>query len=178
MAMVTLNLAPTTPEWLSAWGAKPMELGLDLCGGVHFKLEVDTEAAIKQRREFYEISLKRKLREDRIRGRVSTERNTIQATFRSEEHRESARAIISENHPELSLDRIDQDDMWIIRATLVDQTIKEIVDYAVSQNLTTLRNRVNELGVSEPLVRVKGKSNCSRASWYPDTAEAKRILAR
>ena len=177
--IVALNLAPTTPEWLSAWGAKPMKLGLDLSGGVHFKLEVDTEAAIKQRMEFYEISLKRRLREERIRGRISTERNTIQANFRSEEHRESARAIILENHPELSLDRVDQNDMWSIRATLVDQTIKEIVDYAVSQNLTTLRNRVNELGVSEPLVQRQGRNRIVvELPGIQDTAEAKRILGK
>ncbi len=177
--IVALNLAPTTPEWLTAWGAKPMKLGLDLSGGVHFKLEVDAEAAIKQRMDFYEVSIKRELREERIRGRISPTGNGIKGNFRSEEHRESARSIIAENHPELSLDRLNQEGSWTIKATLSDQTIKEIIDYAVSQNLTTLRNRVNELGVSEPLVQRQGRNRIVvELPGIQDTAEAKRILGK
>lgn len=178
--IVALNLAPTTPAWLSDYGAQPMKLGLDLSGGVHFKLEVDVSAAIEQRMEFYVSSTKRVLREERIRGFVTlNDQDRIEMRFKSEELREQAREQIAETSPELLLDRVDEADSWNLFAAMTEQTRKEIADYAVSQNLTTLRNRVNELGVSEPLVQRQGQNRIVvELPGIQDTAEAKRILGK
>ncbi len=178
--IVALNLAPTTPEWLSDLGAQPMKLGLDLSGGVHFKLEVDVDAALERRVEFYVSAIKRALREERIRGLVTlADDGSVEARFSSEELREQARSIIADNHPELVLDRVDAGDSWNLRAAISEQTRKQIADYAVSQNLTTLRNRVNELGVSEPLVQRQGQNRIVvELPGIQDTAEAKRILGK
>jgi preprotein translocase subunit SecD len=178
--IVALNLAPTTPDWLSDFGAQPMKLGLDLSGGVHFKLEVDVDAAIERRMEYYVNSTKRALREARIRGFVTlNEQDKVESRFKTEALREQARAIIAENSPELVLDRIEDGDSWNLLATLSQQTRKEIADYSVTQNLTTLRNRVNELGVSEPLVQRQGQNYIVvELPGIQDTAEAKRILGK
>ena len=178
--IVALNLAPTTPSWLSDYGAQSMKLGLDLSGGVHFKLEVDVDAAIDRRMEYYVTAVKRALREERIRGLVTLDnQGKVAARFRSEELRERARSIIAENHPELVLDRVDEGEDWSVLAVMTEQTRKEIADYSVSQNLTTLRNRVNELGVSEPLVQRQGQNRIVvELPGIQDTAEAKRILGK
>jgi preprotein translocase subunit SecD len=178
--IVALNLAPTTPDWLSDYGAQPMKLGLDLSGGVHFKLEVDVDAAVERRMENYLNATKRALREERIRGFVTLdEKGGLEARFRSEELREKARSVVAENSPELTLDRVDQGDSWNLVASMSEQTRKEIADYAVGQNLTTLRNRVNELGVSEPLVQRQGQNRIVvELPGIQDTAEAKRILGK
>ena len=178
--IVALNLAPTTPSWLSDFGAQPVKLGLDLRGGVHFKLEVDVDAAVERRMEYYVNATKRALREARIRGYVNVDdRGRLETKFRSEDLREQARAIIAENHPELVLDRVDEDDSWNLYASMAEATRKELADYAVTQNLTTLRNRVNELGVSEPLVQRQGQNRIVvELAGIQDTAEAKRILGK
>jgi preprotein translocase subunit SecD len=178
--IIALNLAPTTPQWLEDIGAQPMKLGLDLRGGVHFKLEVDVDAAVERRMEYYLNATKRALREARIRGYVDMDDSgRLETRFRSEDLREQARAIIAENHPELVLDRVDEGDSWQLFATMTDASRKEIADYAVSQNLTTLRNRVNELGVSEPLVQRQGQNRIVvELAGIQDTAEAKRILGK
>jgi preprotein translocase subunit SecD len=178
--IVALNLAPTTPAWLSDYGAQPMKLGLDLSGGVHFKLEVDVNAAIERRMEFYLSSTKRVLREKRVRGFVTlNDQDKVEMRFKSEAVREQARELIAETSPELALDRVDEADSWNLFATMSEQTRKEIADYAVSQNLTTLRNRVNELGVSEPLVQRQGQNRIVvELPGIQDTAEAKRILGK
>ena len=176
--IVALNLAPTTPEWLVSGGAQPMKLGLDLSGGVHFKLEVDVDAATDRKLEQYENGIKRRLREERIRGRVGLEGTRIGMTFRSVEDREAARAEVRDLYPELLLDRVDED-MPQLFAEVTETTIAEVVEYAVAQNLTTLRNRVNELGVSEPLVQRQGKNRIVvELPGIQDTAEAKRILGK
>ena len=120
------------------------------------------------------------MREERIRGFVAIDAdNRVESRFRTEELRERARAIIVENHPELALDRVDEDDSWNLFAVMTEQTIAEIIDYSVSQNLTTLRNRVNELGVSEPLVQRQGNNRIVvELPGIQDTAEAKRILGK
>ncbi|MDX1733481.1 MAG: protein translocase subunit SecD, partial [Halioglobus sp.] len=178
--IVALNLAPTTPDWLSDYGAQPMKLGLDLSGGVHFKLEVDVDSAVARRMEFYVNDTKRALREAKIRGRVSLDdRGRLETRFRTEDARERARALIAENSPELVLDRVDEEDAWKLYGAMTEQTRKEIADYSVNQNLTTLRNRVNELGVSEPLVQRQGQSRIVvELPGIQDTAEAKRILGK
>ena len=176
--IVALNLAPTTPDWLVRGGAQPMKLGLDLSGGVHFKLEVDVDAATDRKLEQYENGIKRRLREKRIRGRIALEGTRIGMTFRSVEDREAARAEVRDLYPELLLDRVDED-MPQLFAEVTETTIAEVVEYAVAQNLTTLRNRVNELGVSEPLVQRQGKNRIVvELPGIQDTAESKRILGK
>jgi preprotein translocase subunit SecD len=178
--IVALNLASNTPGWLSTVGAEPMKLGLDLSGGVHFMLEVDVDAATGRRMEIYVNSSKRALREARIRGLVTlADDGRLEAQFKSEALREKARDIIADNHPELVLDRVDGEGSWKLYGTMSEKTVREIVDYAVSQNLTTLRNRVNELGVSEPLVQRQGRNRIVvELPGIQDTAEAKRILGK
>ena len=177
--IIALNLAPTTPEWLKRGGAQPMKLGLDLSGGVHFKLEVDVVAAKERRLETYESGIKRGLREARIRGLVRLQGQRVGMSFLSEAVREDARKVTAELYPELLLDRVDGVDKWELFAEVTDATMKEVVDYAVDQNLTTIRNRVNELGVSEPLVQKQGSNRIVvELPGIQDTAEAKRILGK
>ena len=176
--IVALNLAPTTPDWLVSGGARPMKLGLDLSGGVHFKLEVDIDAATDRKLEQYENGIKRRLRDERIRGRIALEGTRIGMTFRSVEDREAARAEVRDLYPELLLDRVDEETPQLF-AEVTEATMAEVVEYAVAQNLTTLRNRVNELGVSEPLVQRQGKNRIVvELPGIQDTAEAKRILGK
>jgi len=177
--IVALNLAPTTPDWLVRGGAQPMKLGLDLSGGVHFKLEVDVAAATERRLEMYEAGIKRGLREERIRGLVRLQGRRVGMSFRDEETRETARRVTADLYPELLLDRVDAGDSWDLFAEVTDATINEVVAYAVDQNLTTIRNRVNELGVSEPLVQKQGSNRIVvELPGIQDTAEAKRILGK
>ena len=181
--IVAMNLAPTTPGWLVSGGARPMKLGLDLSGGVHFKLEVDADVAIQRRLEMYQVGIKRALREERVRGVVtlnsSGDTPKIAMRFRDEESRETARRIVAETYPELLFSRKDEHDSWNLFAIVTEQIIRDVVDYAVSQNLTTIRNRVNELGVSEPLVQRQGLNRIVvELPGIQDTAEAKRILGK
>ena len=178
--IVALNLAPTTPDWLSDYGGQPMKLGLDLSGGVHFKLEVDVDAAVERRMEYFVNDTKRALREDRIRGLVRlNSQEKLEARFQTEALREQAREIIAQNSPELEIERVEEGDSWNLLAAMSPQARDEIESYAVSQNLTTLRNRVNELGVSEPLVQRQGKNRIVvELPGIQDTAEAKRILGK
>jgi len=177
--IVALNLAPTTPDWLVQGAAAPMKLGLDLSGGVHFKLEVDVEAATERKLAQYETGIKKHLREERIRGRVSVDGGQVAMQFREEADREAARREVVELYPELFLDRVDEGDDWLLFAQVTEQTMAEVVDYAVAQNLTTIRNRVNELGVSEPLVQRQGRNRIVvELPGIQDTAEAKRILGK
>ena len=177
--IVALNLAPTTPDWLVDGGATPMKLGLDLSGGVHFKLEVDVAAATERKLNQYETGIQKRLREERIRGRISLDGQKVAMQFRTEADREAARREVVGLYPELFLDRVDEGDTWSLYAEVTEQTVKEVVDYAVAQNLTTIRNRVNELGVSEPLVQRQGSNRIVvELPGIQDTAEAKRILGK
>ena len=177
--IVALNLAPTTPDWLVDGGATPMKLGLDLSGGVHFKLEVDVAAATERKLNQYETGIQKRLREERIRGRISLDGQKVAMQFRTEADREAARREVVDLYPELFLDRVDEGDTWSLYAEVTERTIKEVVDYAVAQNLTTIRNRVNELGVSEPLVQRQGSNRIVvELPGIQDTAEAKRILGK
>ncbi|AKH69563.1 protein-export membrane protein, SecD/SecF family [Spongiibacter sp. IMCC21906] len=180
--IVALNLASTTPDWLSNLGAQAMKLGLDLSGGVHFLLEVDTDTAITNRLEQYTTGIKKALREERIRGFVTLEDNgSISGVFRSEELRDKALQTIRKEYTDLTTQRSESGDgeNFTLLATLGEGKRKEIEDYAVGQNLTTLRNRVNELGVSEPLVQRQGSNRIVvELPGIQDTAEAKRILGK
>jgi len=177
--IVALNLASTTPQWLSDWGGQPMKLGLDLRGGVHFLLEVDTEVAVAKRMDSYVGGMKRSLREAKIRGFIKLQGARIRGKFKSAELRDQASSKIRTEYAELQRQAVDQEDGFYLYWTLSAAQIKEIGDYAVGQNLTTLRNRVNELGVSEPLVQRQGRNRIVvELPGIQDTAEAKRILGK
>ncbi len=180
--VVALNMAPTTPDWLRSLGAGPMKLGLDLSGGVHFLMEVDTASAIAKRQESSIAEFKGKLREERIRY-VSVDlskEGVITAVFRSAEDRDSATAIFRKDFADLARETSDRDDgTFVVTATYTESAIREIENYAVSQNLTTLRNRVNELGVSEPIVQRQGRNRIVvELPGVQDTAEAKRVIGK
>lgn len=180
--VVALNMASNTPDWLSSLGADAMKLGLDLSGGVHFLLEVDTDSAIQTRLEHYTTGIKKALREERIRGFVNLNSDgVISGKFGSEEARDEALSVIRSNYTELTAQRSESsdDETFYLQAILSETKRKEIEDYAVGQNLTTLRNRVNELGVSEPLVQRQGRNRIVvELPGIQDTAEAKRILGK
>jgi len=178
--IVALNLASTTPAWLADAGGAPMKLGLDLSGGVHFLLEVDTEEAVEKRREFYATGIKRKLREEKIRGFVKLEKDgRIRGRFKSAELRDRASSAIRSEYGELDREAKEEGESFLLYIAISPSTIKEIEDYAVEQNLTTLRNRVNELGVAEPLVQRQGRNRIVvELPGIQDTAEAKRILGK
>jgi len=178
--IVALNLAPTTPQWLSDLGGKPMKLGLDLSGGVHFLLEVDLDSALAIRLEGDLEDVKKALREERIRYRsLVLKDNLIVGQFRDEEQVEKAEALIRTTYRDLlPLSEPGQNPL-ILKLKLSAIASAEIEDNAIKQNLTSLRNRVNELGVSEPLVSRQGKNRIVvELPGVQDTAEAKRIIGK
>jgi preprotein translocase subunit SecD len=177
--VVALNLAETTPAWLTAIGAQPMKLGLDLSGGVHFLLEVDTATAIQKRLETYTDDFKKELRQQRIRGIVSLQDDRIVGSFASEALRDQARDILRESFPTMERQSSEEGDQYLLTARVSESELKTIADDAVNQNLTTLRNRVNELGVAEPLVQKQGANRIIvQLPGIQDTAAAKRILGK
>ena len=177
--IVALNLAPTTPQWLRSIGAGPMKLGLDLSGGVHFLMEVDTEIAIETRLRSMVSTYMRDLRADKIRGVVKLQGNTIEGRFNSAELRDKASALAFKNMPEMQRRKGEAGGKYTLALELGDNAIAQLEDDAVAQNLVTLRNRVNELGVSEPLVQRQGRSRIViELPGVQDTAEAKRILGK
>lgn len=178
--VVALNLAPTTPGWMTSLAAHPMKLGLDLSGGVHFLLEVDTPAAVKKRLEVAVSGIKRKLREEQVRGFVEQQGNgSIVGKFKDKELADKAISAARSEYPELQQVTTPTDEGVLVTWTMAPAKIREIEDYAVGQNLTTLRNRVNELGVAEPLVQRQGRNRIVvELPGIQDTAEAKRILGK
>ena len=177
--VVALNLAQTTPGWLMAIGAQPMKLGLDLSGGVHFLLEVDTDSAVRNHLKTMTTDIKRELRKNRVRGIVELKGQTIITRFTSESAQAQARDVIGDGFRTLLLDSEDTDNSYLINLTLPEAEVKRIADGAVSQNLVTLRNRVNELGVAEPLVQKQGSNRIVvELPGIQDTAAAKRILGK
>lgn len=181
--VVALNLAPTTPGWLAALGAEPMKLGLDLSGGVHFLLEVDTADIVGVYLETKAAQLRAALREAGADARyraVEVEGTAIEAVFDSAERRDRAAEIAAGGEfRELLLERQAIGDRYLLRLSASPSLIDEREDYAVTQNLTTLRNRVNELGVSEPVVQRQGRNRIVvQLPGVQDTAEAKRIIGK
>ncbi|AZT83700.1 protein translocase subunit SecD [Marinobacter sp. NP-4(2019)] len=176
--LVALNMAPSTPDWLRSLGAGPMKLGLDLRGGVHFLLEVDMETAVEQRLEALSGQIKRELREERIRYRGGDlEGREIILSFRDESARSEAFDLVRDQYNQFLLDEQTDGDEFKLVLSLSEQTVKEIQDYALEQNLTTIRNRVNELGVAEPLVQRQGADRIIvELPGVQDTAQAKRVL--
>lgn len=176
--VVALNLAPTTPQWLVDLGAGPMKLGLDLRGGVHFLMEVDMKEALAQRNEVYVSEIKTLLRSERLRyRRITREDGVVSIRFTNEEYLDQAKSLLRKEFSDfVQTERTDGEELFL-DLTLSEQAARDIEDYAVKQNLTTLRNRVNELGVSEPLVQRQGRNRIViELPGVQDTAAAKRIL--
>ncbi|GGC04287.1 protein translocase subunit SecD [Marinobacterium zhoushanense] len=179
--VVALNLAPTTPDWLTSVGAGPMKLGLDLRGGVHFLLEVDMAQAVGQRLDVYVSDIKTKLREERLRYREveHLDDGRLSVRFADAQVRDEAQELLRTNFPEFLVDTAEEGEDNYLYINLTEQTIREIEDYAVKQNLTTLRNRVNELGVAEPLVQRQGRNRIVvQLPGIQDAAAAKRIIGK
>ncbi len=178
--VVALNLLPASPNWLSALHALPMYLGLDLRGGVHFLLQVDMQAAITKRLESLVGDVRSLLRDKNIRhGGVAREGDTLRIRFRDGETRDKARQAILDGIGELNLaDRDDGRDFLLV-ATLKPDAIKRTEEYALKQNITTLHNRINELGVAEPIIQQQGADRVVvQLPGVQDTAKAKEILGR
>jgi preprotein translocase subunit SecD len=178
--VVALNLAPTTPGWLHALGASPMKLGLDLSGGVHFLLEVDMDKALDARLKVYESEVKSLLRKERQRYRSLPQQDgAIQLGFADSEQLEQAQALIRKNFSDFELATAERNGLQVLRLVMTAAKLAEIREYSIKQNLTTVRNRVNELGVSEPLVQRQGANRIVvELPGVQDTAEAKRILGK
>ena len=178
--IIALNLAPTTPDWLRDIGGEPMKLGLDLRGGVHFLMQVDTEAAIKNRQNGTLQDLRRRLREEKIRysNAFVDEDLSIMLSFNNQINKENADSFITDNYPQF-VDSPNTNSNDSIKLVLAETEIEQIESDAIDQNLTTLRNRVNELGVSEPIVQRQGKKRIVvQLPGIQDTAEAKKILGK
>ncbi|CAM3673260.1 protein translocase subunit SecD [Pseudomonas wadenswilerensis] len=178
--VVALNLAPTTPQWLRNLGASPMKLGLDLSGGVHFLLEVDMDKAMSARLKVYEGEVKSLLRKERVRYRSLPQQDGgIQLGFSDDESREQARSLIRKNFNDFELTTTERNGLSVLRLAITPAKVAEIREYSIKQNLTTVRNRVNELGVAEPLVQRQGANRIVvELPGVQDTAEAKRILGK
>lgn len=177
-ATVALNLAEATPGWLQSFSASPMTLGLDLRGGVHFLLEVDMDAALTQRLEVNASAMRELLRSERIRYRnTDVEDRSLSIDFASAEDRDTARRLITRDFPDFEYSNAGDGRASSLAMTLSDQSVSSIQDYAINQNLTTLRNRVNELGVAEPMVQRQGPNQIVvELPGVQDTVAAKRIV--
>ncbi len=178
--VVALNLLPASPRWLTAIHALPMYLGLDLRGGVHFLLQVDMQAAITKRLESLAGELRSQLRERNVRhGGITREGQTLRVRFRDAATRDKAREAIVSNLPDLNVaEREDGQDLLLV-ATLKPEAIKRTQEYALKQNITTLHNRINELGVAEPVIQQQGADRVVvQLPGVQDTAKAKDILGR
>lgn len=177
--VVALNLAPTTPSWLESIGAEPMKLGLDLSGGVHFLLEVDTVFAINKRLDGYKTEIQKALRDEKVRGFISDESLLLTGKFKTAELRDQALAVTNEKVSDLTPSTFDNAEGFWIHWVIGEALQKKIASEAVAQNLTALRNRVNELGVSEPLVQRQGANRIVvELPGVQDSARAKRIIGK
>ena len=174
--VVALNLAANTPNWLKSLNAKPMKLGLDLRGGVNFLMEVDTDLLIETKLESTASVLRNSLREARIKvNSINVEKNKIVLNLSDEEKLENFNKIVSD----IGILDVSFSQNLNYELSFSDQEIEDTIEYAVLQNLTTLRNRVNELGVSEPVVQREGEKRISvQLPGIQDTAEAKKIIGK
>ena len=179
--VVALNLTPNTPQWLLSIRALPMYLGLDLRGGVHFLLQVDMRAAITKRAEATLADLRTQLRDKRIRhtgmNRVG---NVVEVSFASEEERARANDLLRNTQPDLVLSLPEASAApYLLRAELYQKAVQNVQSYALKQNISTLHNRINELGVAEPVIAQQGADRIVvQLPGVQDTAKAKDILGR
>ncbi|MEE9342281.1 MAG: protein translocase subunit SecD [Gammaproteobacteria bacterium] len=175
---VALNLAPATPGWLKSINASPMFLGLDLRGGVHFLMNVDIDAAVTTGYDRYLDDTKRLLRKAKIRYKQLRNNNAfLQVGFKNADDLAKGLAIIESEFSELDVTTTENDGKFILKAVMGEDEEREVKQLAVEQNITTLRNRVNELGVVEPIIQRQGTNRIVvQLPGVQDTAEAKRIL--
>ncbi len=175
---VALNLAPATPEWLDSLNALPMYLGLDLRGGVHFLMEVDMEAAIEKSLERAGSELRTFLREEKVRYRaVQSDAEKISIRFTSSEDREEARQLLEEEYRDYEFADVDDDRAFFIEIRYNETALEEERRAAIEQNISTLKNRVNELGVAEPVIQRQGSDRVVvQLPGVQDTVRAKEIL--
>ncbi|CAM3739444.1 protein translocase subunit SecD [Rheinheimera salexigens] len=176
--VTALNLAPATPAWLNAIGASPMKLGLDLRGGVHFLMAVDMKAAIDKNLNDMEQTFRADLREDKIRYRnvqADLANGYVKVTMRNAEDLAAAQAALKKRDRELVFTPSAEE--FTVHASISEIRLKEIQEYALEQNITIIRNRVNEIGVAEPLVQRQGADRIVvQLPGVQDTAKAKEIL--
>jgi preprotein translocase subunit SecD len=178
--VVALNLAHATPGWLRALGGKPMTLGLDLQGGVHFMMQVDMDTARGQQLDRYVDDLRTALRDEGIRYvSVRREGNGLVALFRSEEDRQRAQQILREDQSlqGLNVEEMPAGEYFGLSATVQEQQLLELQQTALKQNINTLKNRVNEIGVAEPIVQQQGADRVVvQLPGVQDTVQAKKII--
>ncbi|MFL6580758.1 MAG: protein translocase subunit SecD [Burkholderiales bacterium] len=178
--VVALNLLSSSPRWLSRMNALPMYLGLDLRGGVHFLLQVDMKGALTKAADRYAADIRTTLRGKEIRyAGIAREGPNVVVKFRDAETRDRALTEITKQNPDLLLNPVDVSSEHSINAALKTEVQKRIQEFAIQQNITTLRNRVNELGVAEPIVQQAGADRVVvQLPGVQDTAKAKDILGR
>ena len=178
--VVALNLLPASPAWLTRLGALPMYLGLDLRGGVHFLLQVDMQAALAKRLESLTGDIRSQLREKNVRhGGVAREGQTLRVRFREAAARDRARDVLTAALADLAFAERDDGTDFLLVGTLKPEAAKRTQEYALKQNITTLHNRINELGVAEPVIQQQGADRVVvQLPGVQDTAKAKDILGR
>ncbi|MBK5937344.1 MULTISPECIES: protein translocase subunit SecD [Halorhodospira] len=176
---VAMTLVPSTPQWLRALGAEPMFLGLDLRGGVHFLLQVDIDAMVGETMEGHQQDIRTLFREERIRFSALevTDEQQIRMAFVDSELRERARSALEEHIDGLAYSEETNEDAYLLIASMDEEELQEMKDLAVQQNITTLRNRVDELGVAEPVVQRQGADRIVvQLPGIQDPGQAKEIL--
>ena len=174
--VIALNLAPSIPNWLSSIGGKAMSLGLDLRGGVHFLLEVDMDAVVATSIDRYENELRTHLKKDRLYRRILKEDNSLMITFREQNLKDQAKKVIRDKLPNLIIVEGSEGKLQF-RVKLSPDAESVAKKTALNQNITTLRNRVNELGVAEPTIQQQGAERIVvQLPGVQDTARAKEIL--
>lgn len=179
--IVALNLVPNTPQWLLSINALPMYLGLDLRGGVHFLLAVDMEAAVSKRIEAAVGDVRTFLREKKIRhAGITRSGNNIEILFRSEAEQRAAYDVLRDHASDMQYEELPgSGNRYIIRGTMSQKAMSDVQEYALKQNVATLHNRINELGVAEPVIAQQGADRIVvQLPGVQDTAKAKDILGR
>ena len=184
--VVAINLAPTTPEWLKSLGGTPLNLGLDLRGGVQFLMQVDMDSVMETKLKRYVTDIKTLLRENKIRyssviNKSSTDedRGQLIARFRDADSRDNAEIEIRKAYTDFNTRTRENNNIFEVVLSISEAKIKEIQDYAVEQNISTFRNRINELGVAEPLIQKQGRDRILiQLPGVQDSAQAKRILGK
>ncbi len=178
--IVALNLVSRSPDWLTAINARPMYLGLDLRGGVHFMLQVDMQAALTKKAESYAGDLRTTLREKNIRhGGISRDGQAVDIRVRDEATLTAARNLIADQFPDLLTSSSPEGDGFKLRAVIKPEALRKVQEQALKQNMVTLHNRINELGVAEPVIQQQGLDRIVvQLPGVQDTAKAKDILGR
>ena len=178
--IVALNLVPNTPTWLLKINALPMYLGLDLRGGVHFLLAGDMKAAVTKRIEAATGEVRTLLRDHKIRhAGIVRVGDTLEISFRNEQDLEAAMDVLRNRQTDLTFAKEDQNGKFMIRATMSQKAMSDVQSYALKQNVATLHNRINELGVAEPVIAQQGADRIVvQLPGVQDTAKAKDILGR